>query len=740
MSANAPLTKHLESSQILHVFNWCEKAFVSQIGGGFNGQVDNVLAEIKKSSEGISDYNEKQIYSKMYETLVANKYQMHHDFNIFLKKYFHEKITSQQVVDSFDYSKLAIITDEEFEKNIQSKALETKISDAMGEDFSHLSTRMGFLLGNDKNPFSPDILASALTATLQKILNDATLQKQIVQIFSASWPEAIRNTYRGMNKYLIANDVIVDVKAYQKKILQSQEQDTTKEKDSKHTPSSIVNSEIDEAPISPQDIMKTLAQMFQNQAQFIPNSNSVGVSTQKFNFNNINNISEQTMQSINELQKAITLNNKVQNSSLTLANLLQDKLAEPAHFNNIIKGLSPQTENQFDQLIIEIVSTVFDKIFCQTNVPEHIKFLIGKLQIPLLKNALCNKKLFLQKDNSARLFLDRLANNETIYNTEYLNKLEVIIDDLLVKNEITSEIFLIALENLEKLIAEQKSNETNIIAKSSIVLENDERSGLFVDQITEFTNKKTDKVTYEPVRTFIDNIWAPQFSKKWTPLVPQNENHFIQVLNGNAEAKMQLNHALLIFDMIIWSTQIENKTTENVAKLSQYIPKIREGLSKICKDANISAEDTNNLIFLLSEKHLAIIQKEDQQKKVHEQNITNNEQKIVESYKNKNKSQREVLKAQNEISQNKVNFDDIFVQGQWFSFLNEKIKMKLLWVSPGKTLFLFNNLHDKKVYRFDKAIIWNKFKNKTLTSLFFDKIDTEELVNSVVNELNYKIC
>ena len=734
MSANAPLIKPLEASQIHHVFTWCEKAFVNQIGGGFNGQVDNVLADIKKSSENISDYNEKQIYNRMYETLVVNKYQMHQDFNIFLKKYFREKIVPQQKVDDFDYSNLAIISDEELEKNMQAKALETKLSNAMGEDLSHLATRMEFLLGKDKNPFSPDILASALTATLQKILNDAALQKQIVQIFSASWPEAIKNTYKGMNKYLIANDVIVDVKSYQKQLLQSKEHESPKENVSLNIPNPIANSTIDEKPISVQDIMKMLAQAIKGQSQINPvNIGSFHDSIK------INSISEQTIQNINELQKLIALNNKVQTkNNLSLAGILQNKLAEPVQFDNIIKNLSPQTDNQFDQLIIEIVSSVFDKIFSQKNVPEHIKFLIGKLQLPILKNALFDKKFFLQKDSSERLFLDLLANNDTIYNTEYLNKLEAIIDEIFIKNDTTSETFLHALDKLQKLIEEQKTNENNIIAKSSSVLENDERSGLFVEQIIEFTNKKIAKVTYEPVRTFIDHIWAPQFSKKWTPLVPQNETHFIQILNSHTEAKSQLNHALLTFDMIIWSTQIEYKTTENVAKLSQYIPKIRDGLSKICKDANISAEDTTNLIFLLSEKHLAIIQKEDQQKKIHEQNITNNEQKIVDAYRNKSKSQREVVKAQNEINQNNVNFDDIFIKGQWFSFLNENIKMKLLWVSPGKTLFLFNNLHDKKVYRFDKSIIWNKFKNKTLTALSFDKINTEDLVNSAMKDLTSK--
>jgi Protein of unknown function (DUF1631) len=768
MSANPlPITK-LSVDQIKKVFSWCERSFVDQIGGGFNQQLESVLEYIKVISNNVASYQEKQVYNKMYETLIINKVEMHDAFNSFLKQYFKDKIVPQNNKE-FDFDNLSIVSDSQIENDISSKRLEKTISDTLGDDLQHLSKRMEFLLGKNKNPFSPDILASALTSSLQKIFNDINLQKQIVQMFSNSWPESVKNTYQGMNDYLVANDVLVDIRGYRARPTAEPEQPVVSPnvdlseklvEISKNNLQNNLNNPPENPyqhgfsgqteqrlPSDPQDI----SAMFQKimsagsrgaptgqgyPGQNVDNANGfLGGTSQVPHFNPV---SYHTMQGINELHKRVIQQNKATQLNVQdLNSFLNGKAnTDPVPFENVIKQLSKTSDNQFDQVIIDLVAVVFDNIFSQEGLPEHIKFLMSKLQLPVLKTALNDKNFFIQKDSPVRLFLNTISKSETIYNTESLVKFEKIIDKILSHEEIDAEIFQTALQQVQALAKDQTTKEDLIIEKSSNILEEDERCHSYVEQIIAFSQKMTQKIGYEPVRVFIENIWAPSFSKKWTASVPKGSVDFIKSLQ--LEAKVQLNHAVLVFDMIIWSTQIEEKTPENIEKLRTYIPKIRDGLNKICSDLNISSDDASSLGFLLAEKHLYLIQKEEDKKKIHQKNIEENEQKIVQNYKDKNKVQDNVLKAQIEITNTKTNFDDIFVKGQWFDFTKEQIKMKLLWVSPKKTLFLFNNPKDKKVYRFDKGTIWNKFKDQTLKTLEVTELNTDNLIDGAVRELAHK--
>jgi len=65
--------------------------------------------------------------------------------------------------------------------------------------------------------------------------------------------------------------------------------------------------------------------------------------------------------------------------------------------------------NQTDGLTLDIVSILFDYILDDPAIPDSMKALIGRLQIPMLKVALIDKALFTKKAHPARRLLDALA-------------------------------------------------------------------------------------------------------------------------------------------------------------------------------------------------------------------------------------------------------------------------------------------------------------------------------------------
>ena len=65
--------------------------------------------------------------------------------------------------------------------------------------------------------------------------------------------------------------------------------------------------------------------------------------------------------------------------------------------------------NQLESMTIELVAMLFDFIFETKDLPDSIKALIGRLQIPVLKAAMLDGAFFSKKSHPSRLLVNALA-------------------------------------------------------------------------------------------------------------------------------------------------------------------------------------------------------------------------------------------------------------------------------------------------------------------------------------------
>src|SRR5450755_2843826 len=81
--------------------------------------------------------------------------------------------------------------------------------------------------------------------------------------------------------------------------------------------------------------------------------------------------------------------------------------------HNVLRDLqeSPLGEraNQLEAMTIELVAMLFDFIFETRDLPDSIKALIGRLQIPVLKAAMLDGAFFSKKSHPSRLLVNALA-------------------------------------------------------------------------------------------------------------------------------------------------------------------------------------------------------------------------------------------------------------------------------------------------------------------------------------------
>jgi hypothetical protein len=97
----------------------------------------------------------------------------------------------------------------------------------------------------------------------------------------------------------------------------------------------------------------------------------------------------------------------------TTTTAFADTSRVPLHKLNILYQLRDNAKyrgvSHEDELLIELVALLFDRIFQDRQVPELIKRIMARLQIPLLKAVLVDRSLFVRPTHPARLLLNKIA-------------------------------------------------------------------------------------------------------------------------------------------------------------------------------------------------------------------------------------------------------------------------------------------------------------------------------------------
>ena len=117
-------------------------------------------------------------------------------------------------------------------------------------------------------------------------------------------------------------------------------------------------------------------------------------------------------------------------------------------------GLTTDSLNQLD-----MVDNLFDTIKSQLDVSTDLKPSLGNLQIPLAKLALLDQRFFVDHSHSARAVVDklsRLATSGNFPNRALEDRINGIVDAIVSDYEHDQTIFDIALQKIDRLVAQQE--------------------------------------------------------------------------------------------------------------------------------------------------------------------------------------------------------------------------------------------------------------------------------------------
>ena len=139
---------------------------------------------------------------------------------------------------------------------------------------------------------------------------------------------------------------------------------------------------------------------------------------------------------------------------------------------------------QMDVATLDIMAMLFDEIFKDPKIPHGMKWLVGRLQIPMLKVAILDKAFFSTRAHPARQMLDTLGEIAVGLPADFdssnplYKRVEIIVDKLTNGFEESLEIFDVLRQELKEVVAQEDQRVAEHTRSAAKRMEQKERLGV----------------------------------------------------------------------------------------------------------------------------------------------------------------------------------------------------------------------------------------------------------------------
>ncbi len=384
----------------------------------------------------------------------------------------------------------------------------------------------------------------------------------------------------------------------------------------------------------------------------------------------------------------------------------------PAGMHNVLRDLQESPlgarANQLESMTIEMVAMLFDFIFETKDLPDGIKALLARLQIPVLKAAMLDGAFFAKKTHPARLLVNRLAEaglgwspvmgpEDPLYG-EMNRIVHRVLDDF--SDDLA--LFDTLREELEAFLAdEEKAAETNIASSAEEINQHDR-----MEVASAVARSEVEKrIESHPIPTFL----AAFLRQHW-------QRALAHVYAAQGEDSESWNSGVTTLEDLVWSVQ-PKRSQEDRRHLVALLPSLLKRIASGMQAPTWSTEDRERFMTNLVEVDAAAVKP----------SLAHVELPDRCGRRTKRRHRRKIAKASGDEAMAKQAealaeamapappapeepvveiLDDEYLEiarslerGMWVEFENEDGQLafaKLAWISPLRGTYLFTNRQGQK--------------------------------------------
>ncbi len=344
---------------------------------------------------------------------------------------------------------LSLVEPDDLEETLAATNLANALHNDCGEELFGLNQRVGLLLGrgdlcSEDNPLGPELIARAILDSLKEQGGTLKVRLTLVPVLGRYLPERVKTVYQALNRFLVDKGILPALRVGVRK---------------SRTEGEGAAAAAPAVQATQADLSSLLQQLLAVgshgptagtglAAGVLPAAGAAGATV---------NVSPVFLQTLTQLQRGET-------RGLDLRGLDPARLSD-GHVN-VLRELKTTSiaagMGQVHATTLDIVALIFDYILDDRRVPDAMKALIGRLQIPVLKVAMLDRAFFSQRAHPTRRLLDVLAevsmgwDPQEGHESGLYRKVDEIVNRILNDFDDKVEVFQAALEDLERYLAEEK--------------------------------------------------------------------------------------------------------------------------------------------------------------------------------------------------------------------------------------------------------------------------------------------
>lgn len=362
---------------------------------------------------------------------------------------------------------------------------------------------------------------------------------------------------------------------------------------------------------------------------------------------------------------------------------------EPQH-HNVLRRMRESEEvrraPELDRGTLDALAEVFDYVFADQAIPLQMKYVIGRLQIPVLKAAMIDRDFFLSDTHPARRLVDTLASASVAWTPEkgehdplYV-RTEHTVQRVLAEFEDDLELFSDLLAEFTEFLFETEQQAQGRIEPAADQARESESFDQALAHVDEVVHARIASLPAEsPLVPFL----APFLTTQWREVMAR------AWLNAHDDPA-QWDSAVVCMDQLIWSIQPKTKSEERkklVAVLPDLVRNLNTGLDGIDWVGEERAKFTRRLI---ATHMLAIRMTQPAGLDV----VPDAEEARAGQQAMTELDQRRASKLAGGHGDDFDAMAQALGRGQWFDFARDDgthHRCRLSWVSPMRTRLLFTN-------------------------------------------------
>ena len=470
---------------------------------------------------------------------------------------------------------LELVAQDDLDETLKFNDMASKLRAYCDDELTALDQRVGVLLGDatlqaNDNPFSPQVICDAYKNACRQLDAELSVRRVLLKLFDDHVLDAIRAVYKDVNTLLVQNSILPKIRYG---IARGEERKTgSAPATAAESADKLVEAPaVDMSTVAAQDLFSILQRLATANAAAGSRAAGGGAGGAQMETGAGGSAAVPVMQGA-ALLGSLT---RIQRGDLSaiVSGTLNACAGDPGTIN-VLRELKATSVGagmgQVDLLTLDIIAMLFDQLFDDPKVPNGVKGLIGRLQIPMLKVAIADKSFFSTKAHPARKLLDAVGELASRLPSDFstahplFERLQNLLQELVDGYHDDLAIFAKACEQLSALMAEEDRRIEEAARTQARRVEEMEKLALAKSVAQDEIKKRFDThVLPLPIIDFL--------TRQWLRLLL-----LVHAKEGKDGASWK--GALQLMDQLIWSIA-PKQTPEERAKLGTVMPKLIKNLT-----------------------------------------------------------------------------------------------------------------------------------------------------------------